>query len=49
LADFDDGGGGVFNIFRNPSSKLTPGNFRFNDLPMSVATCLKLAVSQAVG
>ena len=23
----------MFNIFRNPSSKLTPGNFRFNDFP----------------
>jgi hypothetical protein len=34
LAVFEDGGGAVFNIFRNPSSKLTPGNFRFNDLPM---------------
>jgi hypothetical protein len=22
LADFDEAGGGVFNIFRNPSSKL---------------------------
>jgi hypothetical protein len=35
LADFDDGGGGVASIFRNPSSKLTPGNFRFNDLPIN--------------
>jgi hypothetical protein len=34
LADFEDGGGAVFNIFRKPASKLTPGNFRFNDLPM---------------
>jgi hypothetical protein len=24
LADFDDGGGGVPSIFRNPSSKLNP-------------------------
>jgi hypothetical protein len=35
LADFEDGGGGVASIFRNPSSKLTPGNFRFNDLPIN--------------
>jgi hypothetical protein len=32
--DFADGGGAVFNIFRKPASKLTPGNFRFSDLPM---------------
>jgi hypothetical protein len=31
LADFEHGGGGECSIFRNPSSKLTPGNFRFND------------------
>lgn len=34
LADFEDDGGGVFNSVRNPASKLTPGNFRFNDFPM---------------
>jgi hypothetical protein len=36
LAGFDSTGGGVVAIRRKPSSKLMPGNFRFNDLPMMV-------------
>jgi hypothetical protein len=35
LEDFADGGGGVASILRNPASKLMPGNFRFNDLPIN--------------